>query len=141
MSRRHPLLRRAALGLGLLAFLGGPTPGAVGSCDEDLDGFVDLREYCKEREELVCVRRWLRKELTDEARDDCRREALSLCERRVWRPDCRPTERQARACLNALRAKGTVKTPEDELETCNREALCTVRESQDSNDSDAGSGP
>lgn len=119
--------RRVLAAVALFALLGGPTPGAVGSCGDSVDGFADLTEYCKEREELTCVRRALRKELSTQERDDCRREALSACERRFWAPDCRPTARQANACLNALRAEETVDTPEDELDECNTEALCTVK--------------
>jgi hypothetical protein len=121
--------RRLLAAVALFALLGGPTPGAVGACDDSVDGFADLSEYCKEREELTCVRRALRKELSTQERDDCRREALSACERRFWAPDCRPTTRQANACLNALRAEETVNTPEDELDECNTQALCTVKTS------------
>ncbi len=121
------MARRALAAAALLLLLGGPTPGAVGSCDDDVDGFADLTEYCKEREELICVRRALRKELSTEQRDDCRREAMDACDRRFWAPDCRPTNRQAQACLNALRSTETVQTPEDELKECNTEALCTAR--------------
>jgi hypothetical protein len=122
------MLRRAVMAGGLLALLAAPTPGAVGSCDGDeLDGFADLQGYCTEREELICVRRWRRRELTEEQRDNCRREMIALCERRFWPRECRPTERKTRACLNALRSLDTLSTPEHEIEECNAESLCTVR--------------
>jgi len=108
--------------------LGGPTPGAVGSCGgDDLDRFADLDTYCVEREDLVCVRRWNRGEISETEMNECRYDARDLCERRTWSADCRPTERQARACLNALAARDTLETPEDEIDECRVEALCTVR--------------
>ncbi|MGD8859655.1 MAG: hypothetical protein PVI30_06575 [Myxococcales bacterium] len=133
--RRIPRPLWAAL---LFLFLGGPTPGAVGSCDADPDGFADLQAYCQQREELVCVRRSLRKEITIGEREECRRRAIALCAQRTWAPDCRPTERQARACINALFARDTLYTPEDELEECNTEALCNVRLTPQAEPTDGG---
>ena len=43
---------------------------------------------------------------------------------RAWSPAAEPSERVARACLNALRSLDTLSTPEDELEECDDEALC-----------------
>ena len=121
-------MKRMGIGAALLFLLGGPTPGAVGACEGDDSGdFADIVDYCQEREELICVRRALRKELSTEERDDCRREVIDLCERRAWSADCRPTNRQADACLNALRSMDTLDTPEDELDECKTKALCTVR--------------
>lgn len=121
--------RARALGwLALAALISAPTPGAVGSCgSDDLSGRADLVAYCTEREELICVRRFERREITLPDRDDCRRAEIARCARRFWAPGCAPTEREARACLNALRSRATLHTPEDELEECQREALCTAR--------------
>jgi hypothetical protein len=118
------------LGWALLALLiSAPTPGAVGSCGSDeLSGQADLVAYCTEREELICVRRYERGDLVSVGdRDDCRREEIARCERRFWAPGCAPTKREANACLNALRSRDTLSTKEDELEECQREALCTAR--------------
>ena len=48
----------------------------------------------------------------------------AVSERRYWAPGCQPTERQARACLNALRSLDNLETKEDELDECDSEALC-----------------
>jgi hypothetical protein len=105
-----------------------PAPGAVGSCGgENLDREADLVSYCKEREELMCVRQAERGELSDAERDECRRTEIARCDRRFWAPGCRPTQREANACLNALRSLDTLSIPEDELYECNRRALCTAR--------------
>ena len=123
-------LATRALAWTLLAvLLGGPTPGAVGSCGgEDLSETADLASYCVEREDLVCVRRGARGELSLQGVDKCRRAAREVCARRWWSPECRPTEREARACLNALRSRDTLSTPEDEIDECRVSALCHARE-------------
>lgn len=111
----------------LSPLLGGPTPGAVGSCGgDDLDQSADLQTYCVEREDLTCVRRWHRNEINDQQMNECRLDARTLCARRTWSNDCRPTERQARACIHALASSDTLQTPEDEVRECSIEALCTV---------------
>ena len=123
---RSSLLRAAAC-LAIVLALGGPTPGAVGGCGGDeLDREADLESYCSQREQLVCVRRALRREITSGERDDCRRQAIVACRNRSWAPQCSPTERQTRACLNALSSTETLQTPEDELEECQTRALCNA---------------
>jgi hypothetical protein len=118
---------RVAAGVALMLLLGGPTPGAVGACGSDeLSGFADIQSYCSEREQLICVRRELRKELTHGERDDCRRAAIAACMARSWAPSCHPTERKARACLNALRSLDTVQTPEDQIDECRTSSLCML---------------
>jgi hypothetical protein len=125
MMRRAPTLRRIAFSALVLLTLSGPSPGAVGSCGGDeLDEPADLQTYCRERDQLICVRRALRKEISDAERDECRRDALIDCDHRSFAPGCEPTERQARACLGALRSLDTLSTPEDQLEECDPEALC-----------------
>lgn len=105
-----------------------PTPGAVGSCGSDeLSGQAELVSYCTEREELICVRRYERRELSVGERDDCRREQIARCSNRFWAPGCAPTKREANACLNALRSLDTLHTAEDELDECQSEALCTAQ--------------
>ena len=129
-SRR--IARRALAGVLLFLVLAGPTPGAVGSCGGDeLDREADLDSYCAEREQLVCVRQALRREITSGQRDDCRRTAIVDCRNRSWAPRCQPTERQTQACLNALRSLDTLNTPDDELEECQTEALCTTERRDD----------
>jgi len=120
---------RRVVGWSFIALLiSAPTPGAVGSCGSDeLAGPADLVAYCTEREELICVRRHERREISVIERDRCRREEIARCSRRYWAPGCAPTKREANACLNALRSLDTLSTLESDLEECQREALCTAR--------------
>jgi len=125
---RPPWFVRATCAAGLLALLGGPTPGAVGACGSDeLDEPADLQEYCAERDQLVCVRMSLRGEISHAERDDCRRLAIAQCQDRFWLADCEPTRRQARACLNALRSFDTLDTREDQIDECSLSKLCGIR--------------
>lgn len=115
----------------LWALVVAPTPGAVGSCDDgELDDPVDFSYYCRNREELACVRRFLRRELTENERDECRLDAVDACQRRAFPSDCRPTRRTAESCLNALRSLDTVETKEDELSECNARELCRATPSE-----------
>ena len=127
MSRARGLLGRAVTCALLFLVLGGPTPGAVGSCGSDeLDRPADFQSYCLEREQLICVRRGMRREISIAEQHDCRWDAIDFCEAvSDWSPRCQPSERITRACLNALRSLDTLETPEDELEECDDEALCT----------------
>jgi len=112
----------------LAALISAPTPGAVGSCGaDDLSGSANLVSYCREREELICVRRHERREISVLERDACRRTEIARCERRFWAPGCAPTQREANACLNALRSLDTLDTPENEIDECQSEALCTAK--------------
>ncbi len=125
-----------AMRLSLLAFVWcfavAPTPGAVGSCDDgDLSEPVNFTYYCRNREELACVRRLLRKEITEAESKECRWDAVDACRRRDFPSDCHPTKRAAEACLNALRSLDTLETKEADLEECNTDALCRVTPSEE----------
>jgi hypothetical protein len=111
-----------------------PTPGAVGSCGgkDELAEPTDFMSYCQKREELICTRRYLRKEITAETRDACRWDGVDACARRAFPPDCRPTRRQSEACLNALASFDTIDTPETALPECKQKALCTATPSEQS---------
>jgi len=116
------------LGWGLLV---GTTPGAVGSCGgDDLNRVANFDSYCRQREELVCTRRYLRKEITAETRDICRWDAIDACQRRVFPPDCKPSERETQACLRALASFDTLDTPEAEIDECRQKALCQATPSE-----------
>lgn len=145
MNRRTGLTR-ALVALVWVSLIAGPTPGAVGSCsgDEDLEADADLRAYCKEREELVCVRGEMRNEYGIDAQDDCRRDALDRCATRFWYDSCKPSRRETEACLTALRLVDTLHTQVTEIDECNSEALACVETSDvDPADygADAGVGP
>lgn len=124
MTRALATLRAMGMGLWVL-LIAAPTPGAVGSCSskDDLDQPASLREYCREREELLCVRGQMRLEYTVAAQDACRRDATDRCATRFWYDSCQPTVRETEACLNALRLIDTLDTTVDEIDECNTEAL------------------
>ncbi len=133
--------RRLAFVVGAWLALMGPTPGAVGACGgDDLAGPADFQPYCQQREQLICVRRDLRREITDAERDRCRLAGIDACKLRSFPSDCHPTERQARTCLNALASFDTLNTKEDKLPECVTSALCQLPPSaaSDAAASDAG---
>jgi hypothetical protein len=132
-------LKRLATSLLLFLFIAGPTPGAVGSCGEEVS-YAPLVPYCEEREQLVCWRRYLRGELPggQKAVDACRRNAIELCRYRAWSPDCRPTTRQANACINALESYDTLELDESRIPECSTESLCRVKVEPLTAPSDAG---
>lgn len=112
-------------------FLCAPTPGAVGSCGKDeLAGPADFMSYCQQREELICTRRFLRKEITAQTRDACRWDGVDACARRSFPSDCRPTKRETQACLTALASLDDLNTPDDQIPECNEKALCTATPSE-----------
>jgi hypothetical protein len=128
----NAIAMRRALGLILSALIAAlivaPAPGAVGSCSgDDLDEPADLVSYCTERETLVCVRELMRGERDGYSTNQCRVDGAQRCSRRFWGPSCRPTKREANACLNALRAVDTLETQEKNIAECDRDALCTAR--------------
>lgn len=119
--------RRMLVAIGLLLLLGGPTPGAVGNCGEESAPLVDLIDYCVDRELLSCRRRQLRGELTVDTYEDCANKAVrEICPSRFWAPGCRPTTRQANACIEALRSYDTLHIEERDLPECKVSALCTA---------------
>ena len=121
-----------------------PTPGAVGSCGSDeLEISADFMSYCQKREELNCTRRFLRNEITAEARDICRWDAVDACGLRAFPSDCRPTRRETEACLRALASLDTLNTAEADIKECKTNALCkaTPSDQPDASVSDAGGKP
>jgi hypothetical protein len=109
--------------LGLLA--SAATPGSVGSCGSDsLDLPAEFLDYCQQREQLECTRRFLRKEITAVSRDECRWAAIDACNASSFPSDCRPTRRETGACLNALASFDTLATKEQNIVECKQAALC-----------------
>lgn len=101
----------------------GPTQGATGGCSSEgdpLDEPAQVRPYCEEREELECVRAYERGDLTLLQREECRLQALALCELRTFVPGCAPTLRETGACLNALHSRSTLQQTADEIPECRR---------------------
>lgn len=103
------------------------TPGSVGSCGGDeLDASADFDSYCRERAELECTRRFLRKEITADTRDMCRWKGIDVCSVSSFPSDCRPSKRLTEACLNALASFDTLETKEQDLPECKQKVLCTA---------------
>ena len=127
MTRPKPMLAGPLL-LALLALLASAaTPGSVGSCGSDhLDESADFDSYCRQRAELECTRRFLRKEITATTRDDCRWKGIDVCSVSSFPSDCRPTRRVTEACLNALASFDTLKTKEQDIAECSQKLLCTA---------------
>lgn len=124
--------------------LAAPTPGAVGSCGSDeLAAPADFMSYCQKREELICTRRFLRHEITAEARDICRWDAVDACALRAFPSDCRPTRRETEACLRALASFDSLDVAEADLKECKTDALCkaTPSDEPDAGKADAGGNP
>ena len=131
-------LRGLAAGVCFWLLLAAPTPGSIGACGgDDLDQPAELSSYCQQRGELTCVRRFLRKEITATERDACRWNAIDTCAMRSFSPNCRPSERQTRACLNALSSLDSLSTQESDLPDCNTNALCGAKVAPQA---DAGTG-
>ena len=139
-TARTSLARGAAL-LALALLIAAPTPGAVGSCGGDeLTSQADVVSYCQEREQLVCERKRRRGELDDDGAQLCRHDVIELCAKRFWPNDCRPTQRVARACLNALRSLDTLDTKESEIEECKAKSLCSIQADGPASIDEAGTG-
>jgi hypothetical protein len=120
--------------------LSGTTPGAVGSCGDDKGTRpADFTSYCQQHDELICTRRFLRKEITSEAYDSCRWDAVDACARRAFPSGCNPTQREADACLRALASFDTLNTPDTEIAECQVKALCKATPSEQP-DAGIGSG-
>jgi len=101
------------------------TPGSVGSCGADsLDVPAEFLDYCQQREQLECTRRFLRKEITASSRDECRWAAIDACNASAFPSDCRPTRRETQACINALSSFDTLNTKEQDIGECKQDALC-----------------
>ncbi|HEX2676021.1 MAG TPA: hypothetical protein VHM19_05260 [Polyangiales bacterium] len=118
--------RKLALIAGAWLTLMAPTPGSIGSCGGSDHGGdpADFKPYCEQRGQLICVRRYLRKELTKAERDACRWQAIDTCKLSGFPSDCHPTQRKADTCLNALESLDTLQTKEAKLSECTTQTLC-----------------
>jgi hypothetical protein len=82
----------------------------------------------------------LRKEITAEARDLCRWDAIDACDRRAFPSDCQPSRRETEACLRALSSLDTLDTQETEISECSRSALCKATPSEDQDPANSAQG-
>ncbi len=112
------------MGVLLVLLLGGPTPGAVGSCSDN-DEVIGAVEWCVEKEGWICERRGAQGTYDDDEVDACLRGVEPSCQGRTWPPDCVPlTRRVAQACIDALGSIDRLGTAEGDLEECKLETLC-----------------
>lgn len=121
--------RRVLLGIVLVLFLGGPTPGAVGDCGDDEGAFVTAPDWCFEKGDLLCDRRWAMSTEPEAVRDAalrmCKESLNTSCPGATWDSGCTPPTRMlANACLNALADSSRLSQPESEIAECDVTLLC-----------------
>ncbi|MEZ4254498.1 MAG: hypothetical protein R3A78_02110 [Polyangiales bacterium] len=74
----------------LFLVLGGPTPGSVGSCSDDVS-VSDPEQFCLDSQALYCLRDHEAERIDDDAYDDCLAAVTDMCEGFVWNPAvCNP---------------------------------------------------
>lgn len=144
---KTPSLRRFGFGALLFIALGGPTPGAVGSCNDDVKT-ADPVEFCIYKKSLTCIRENARGDIQilpesvtacageseTAARQNCEREdsknrclssAQNDCAGISWGNTCSPpNEIQADACLQALGSMERIGQATSEIGECNSDVLC-----------------
>jgi hypothetical protein len=114
------------LGIVLVLLLGGPAPGAVGSCEDDEGSFVPADEWCAEKGTWTCQRRWAQGTLTNEERDACIETVRDTGPGSTWPADCTPPSRQkADACIGALMSVDRLDEDEASIIECRTETLCS----------------
>ena len=120
--------RRVLLGIVLVLFLGGPTPGAVGDCSEDEGASVAAPDWCFEKGGLVCERRAAMTPPgpdNDAAKEECYRSLDVSCPGSTWPLDCVPPTRMlANACIAALSNTDRLSEPESAIVECQVATLC-----------------
>lgn len=118
--------RRALLALLLFIALGGPTPGSIGSCSDDIE-VTDAQSFCIDTQALYCLRDFEAERIDEAAYDECLADVAPNCRGFAWNPavcPIPPTEQRANACIAALRSKERLETPNDEILECKSDLLC-----------------
>jgi hypothetical protein len=142
---------RLFLGISLIFFLAGPTPGAVGSCSKD-DKVLDaaaIPKYCKKIALYLCAREYTRsdKKDADSAKYELCAQNASSINSTMWCPssyECpRATKRPWDACIRALQSTTTLdKKNLAEIPECRLKRLCEASPNSsnylDAGESDAG---
>ncbi|MCA9582224.1 MAG: hypothetical protein KC416_10555 [Myxococcales bacterium] len=118
-------IRRAAVSVALLAFLGGPTPGSIGSCS-DLPSISEPQEFCVEQRALYCLRDREADRIDEDEYDACLGAVEGDCNLFNWSDDCfpPPTDLERQACISALQSRERLATPNDMIVECSFESLC-----------------
>ena len=119
MKHLWPRLRALGAAVFLFAFLAGPTPGHVKSCNDD-SAFADPVQFCEDREGWKCARRLARGEITMEEQLQCIANAETMCSGLQWPVDCEPppSKLQTQNCINALMDPATLGSGDDLIQ-CN----------------------
>ncbi len=100
MNRR--VFESAMVGTLLFLFLGGPTPGSVGSCTEGTS-IADPVQHCQDKEAWTCARRRARGDLASDAEEmACISRITATCSGASWPVGCEPTQQQSDACIAAM---------------------------------------
>jgi len=125
MSAWPKRLRSLGLGALLALVLGGPTPGSVGSCDQDAQT-ANAEQFCRARKDLACQRRYARGEIDQAAEMACRAGVDAECVGAAWPADCDPppTTVQTRACIAALANSERLSEAENAIPECLTSTLC-----------------
>lgn len=139
----HALRRLGLAGLVFIA-LGGPTPGAIGSCNDDVQ-VADPVKFCEKKKSYTCLREFARGDIAIHPsapgmcngapdREACEREASrniclgaveGECASVTWGTDCEPPNTiQADACINALKAIPRLAEATASIVECRPEVLC-----------------
>lgn len=102
--------------IGLFFVLGGPTPGAVGSCSSSSD-IADAEQFCIDRRTWECERNHVRNDITDMQYEACRGGILMQCSGAMWA--CRAlTTREAESCISALSDPNRLDEANNEIAEC-----------------------
>lgn len=115
-------LLRFSLAISTFLVLGGPSPGAVGSCNDDIP-IADPVEFCIAKKKYTCVRDNYREELTT-SYEECIANADSSCAGATWDNCDPPNEIKADACIQALRSMSRIDEPTSAILECNAQILC-----------------
>jgi hypothetical protein len=59
-------------------------------------------EHCERMQAWTCARRAARGDISEAEQESCLESIVGICAGAVWPPDCRPTEREGAACIEAL---------------------------------------
>lgn len=141
-------LGRALVGAILFLALGGPAPGAVGSCGTE-STVTDAVQFCTDRKVYECDRGRARGDVQipsptpcpdDPATPEdesapaycnwiyCRSLVAGVCATFSWPSDCnpQPTTAVTTPCLNALRDASRLSTPSADIPECNINVICPV---------------
>lgn len=125
-NARSAGVSRALIALALFIALGGPTPGSIGSCSDEIT-VTDAQSFCIDTQALYCLRDFKAERISEDEYDACLADVAPACRGFTWNPEiCSPppTEQRATACIAALRSSERLETPNEEIIECRADILC-----------------